>query len=126
MKDKIKRALSQLYKSDLRNMERMRFVGEVRDGIAELEKQKNYAYEERNMLVSALSKLFPSYLAEHQEDEDWEDDWRNIVFIELPTGQVSWHIHDSELKFFSHLEYQENKWDGHNTKEKYRRLGKLK
>jgi hypothetical protein len=33
-----------------------------------------------------------------------------LVFIDLPTGQVSWHV----------LEYQED-WDGHDTAEKYRR-----
>lgn len=33
-----------------------------------------------------------------------------VVYIELPTGQVSWHLpgHD-------------RKWDGHDTVEKYRR-----
>jgi len=37
-----------------------------------------------------------------------------VVFIELPTGQVSWHIaqHGRE-------------WDGHTTEEKYSRIRKL-
>lgn len=83
-------------------------------------------YAERNQLVAALSKLFPAYLAIHDENDYlWENDWRNIVFIDLPTGQVSWHIHDSELHLFSHLKFKENKWDGHSYEEKYRRLNEL-
>lgn len=37
-----------------------------------------------------------------------------VVFIELPTGQVSWHIPE-------HGE----PWDGHTTEEKYRRVDAL-
>ncbi len=85
--------------------------------------RKDRAYRERDMLVCALSKLFPAYLARHsEEDTSWENDWRWIVYIDLPTGQVSWHIHDSEREMFNHLEVRENNWDGHTTEEKYRRL----
>lgn len=96
---------------------------------AELEKEresKDGAYRERNLLVQALTKLFPSYLARHDEnDMGWDRDWMWIVYIDLPTGQVSWHLHDSEVQLFSHLEVQENKWDGHNTERKYERLQAL-
>lgn len=90
--------------------------------IKEAEESKNNAYHERNILVCALTKLFPAYLALHSEEEDWEDDWRWVVYIDLPTGQVSWHIHDSEKLMFDHLEVKENNWDGHNTQRKYERL----
>lgn len=93
--------------------------------VEEIGKSKDDAYHERDMLVCALSKLFPSYLARHDEKEEWEDDWRWIVYIEIPTGQVSWHIHDSEREMFNHLEVKENNWDGHNTERKYQRLSKL-
>ncbi len=96
----------------------------LRREIAELVAQKNGAYSERNKLVAALSKLFPASLERHEEsDKTWEDDWRWIVFIDLPTGQVSWHIHDSELYLFVHLERRAGrKWDGHDTPQKYSRL----
>lgn len=96
-----------------------------------LNEQKNNAYWERNQLVVALSKLFPSALERHPEsDESWEDDWRWIVFIDLPTGQASWHIHDSELGNFDHLPRRKHmllvsSWDGHTTEEKYKRLQTL-
>lgn len=105
-------------------------------------KQKDQAYWERNQLVVALSKIYPSWLELHSlEDETWEKDWRHIVFIEIPvhsgarfqdieyprTEQLSWHIHDSEVKYFQHLELRKgNSWDGHTTEEKYERLSNLR
>lgn len=89
--------------------------------IETLKKQKDLAYSERNKLVALLSKLFPASLERHpDEDKDWEDDWRWIVFIQLPTGQVSWHIHDSELPLFDHLPANQGvKWDGHDNNLKW-------
>jgi hypothetical protein len=92
----------------------------------ELVEQKDGAYSERNKLVAALSKLFPAWLAQHSpEDTGWESDWRNIVFIQLPTGQASWHIHDSEIELFTHLPAGPNAWDGHTNEEKYARVGQM-
>ena len=39
-----------------------------------------------------------------------EPEWP-VVFIELPTGQVSWHVPQHAAA-----------WDGHDTGEKYRRV----
>ena len=84
--------------------------------IDELRAQKDYAYWERNHLVAVLSKLYPAWLERHPDsDTAWEDDWRTIVFVEIPTRtafgdqrnilpesmqyemrQLSWHIHDNE------------------------------
>jgi len=110
----------------------------------ELIKAKDNAYWERNQLVAALSKFMPSYLARHpDEDTEWEDDWRNIVVIEIPPEytedgrkekshpnlpigqglQMTWHIHDHDLPMFDHLLTRSwHQWDGHSTQEKYRRL----
>lgn len=43
-----------------------------------------------------------------------EPEWP-VFYIELPTGQVSWHMPQ-------HTE----KWDGHDTKKKYRRVDAYK
>ena len=92
-----------------------------------VERQKDGAYSERNRLVAALSKLLPSWLERHpDEDTEWEDDWRWIVFIDPPSGQMCWHIHDSELPLFKHLAPSDaGEWDGHTTDEKYERLAAL-
>lgn len=98
---------------------------DLEDSLVKIEEEKDSVYHERNLLVSALSKFFPAYLSQHPEGESWDDEWRWIVFIELPTGQASWHIHESELSLFDHLDRQDNKWDGHTVEEKYERLTKL-
>jgi hypothetical protein len=70
--------------------------------------------------------VFPSWLERHPEEEDWEDDWRWTVFVAPPSGQMTWHIHDSELEMFDHLtRIPEHSWDGHTTEEKYERLAAL-
>ena len=87
---------------------------------------KDAAYAERDRLVAALTKVFPAHMTRHPEsDADWDDDWRWIVVVELPTGQATWHIHDSERDWFTHLEEGPNTWDGHTTDEKYRRIAAL-
>lgn len=88
---------------------------------------KDAAYSERNKLVALLSALYPSSRERHPEtDTTWEDDWRWIIFIDLPTGQASWHIHDSELYLFEHVPYNQGRvWDGHTTEQKYQRVADL-
>lgn len=105
---------------------------------------KDQAYWERNQLVAALSKIYPSWLGWHKE-KDWDDEWRNIVYIEIPSTiqnhgdmrnyfgdvspsvrQLSWHIHQDDLGYFSHLKQGIKGWDGHSTDEKYRRLATLR
>lgn len=93
------------------------------DANQEVAQQKDSAYSQRDRLVAALSKQFPSYLSRHIGE--WEEDWRNIVYINLPTGQASWHIHDSELPWFSHLQAFGPEWDGHSDEEKHRRIEAL-
>jgi hypothetical protein len=84
------------------------------------------AYYERNALVAALSKLYPSHVGNHDpSDANWEPGWFNIVFIDTPQGQLSWHMHESHMHLFEHLPPGANEWDGHTTVEKYERLAKL-
>lgn len=97
-----------------------------------LDKQKNQAYAERNKVVAALARLVNANIwfkatvgiAMHAEsDTNWESDWRTILVIELPTGQLTWHFHDSEKYLLEGLaEIKDYKWDGHSTEEKYKRL----
>ena len=89
-----------------------------------LRARKDGAYLERNQVVAALSKCFPS-VRTRTAIEGWSEDWHGCVYIELPTGQVSWHFHDSQAYLFDHLPEQRVEWDGHDTPEKYRRLAAL-
>lgn len=81
-------------------------------------------YRERNQVVAALAKCFPSGIAK-TAIEGWDEAWHNCVYIELPTGQVSWHYHDREEELFAGLTSYDKPWDGHDTEEKYRRLNAL-
>lgn len=95
----------------------------------ELKKQKNQAYEERNKVVAALATILASaelnvYLARHDaEDLLWDKEWLNILVIETFKGQITWHLHDSDLPLFKQFEFNPAyKYDGHTTDEKYNRL----
>lgn len=96
------------------------------DGTAlrEMEARKDAAYLERNQLVAALSKCFPSGVG-RTEIPGWSPDWHNCVYVDLPTGQVSWHFHDSHGHLFNHLFAYGGKWDGHSTEEKYERVNNM-
>jgi hypothetical protein len=102
-------------------------VQAYKDGVHKSQVDIDKAYSERNKLVCALSKLWPSHLAKHPPtDISWDPNWTYIVIIESPVGQLSWHIMDRELPMFSHLEHGYNNWDGHTTEQKYERLADLR
>jgi len=94
--------------------------------------QLNSVYAERDKLVALAYRLaqmlgYKAGIAEHKlsEGEKWNPEWHQVVFIDLPTGQVSWHIHSSEQDWFAQgneLRAYEKPWDEHTTEEKYRRV----
>lgn len=119
--------------------ERAGVLEQLQNKIELLTAEKNQAYAERNRLVAALARMaldrapswdtYGAWLGRHPDtDAGWEKDWMNIVFVRLPTGQLTWHIHDSELpmfSFLSELKAPDGGWpayDGHTTEEKYERL----
>ena len=89
--------------------------------VEEQRKYKDSAYLERNRLVALLSKVFPSG-KKKTAIEGWSEDWHGCVYIDLPTGQASWHYHDSQAWLFEHLPEYQGTWDGHTTDEKYERI----
>lgn len=91
--------------------------------------EKDDAYRERDRVVALLARMAHVYgwragLRRHEPDPDpaWDEDWKNVVAIDLPTGQVTWHYHDSERHLFHSLPAYLAPWDGHDTAEKYRRV----
>ncbi|MHB8122597.1 MAG: WDGH domain-containing protein [Desulfuromonadaceae bacterium] len=104
--------------------ELLQYIPELKD----MEAAKDGAYLERNMCVALIARMALTMgltvgIGKHPEgDATWERDWMNIVFIDLPAGQCSWHIHDSEIPMFSFLPEYAGQWDGHDTAEKYRRV----
>lgn len=114
---------------DLNNVALVADMKHLETLVKDLEIAKNDAYRERNLCVAGLAAMarllgYRVGIADHQpqEGEEWDDEWRNVLFIDLPTGQVSWHLHISEWDNFSHLPAYPDAWDGHDTPEKYQRL----
>ena len=70
----------------------------------------DYAMRER-LVLAALAAARASGLEAGVRLDPAEPEWP-VVFIELPTGQVSWH-----------LPQHATPWDGHTTAEKYARIG---
>lgn len=93
-------------------------------------------YRERDTCVALAALLAQSlglrtWVGQHEsnsghgldgQDSKWDPEWLNVVYIELPEGQVSWHIHESELPLFARLPRGTTPWDGHTTDEKYARI----
>ena len=101
-------------------------VSEIRPSVGKVD-PVSAVYSERNKLVAALTHFLPAHLMPHPNtDVSWDPEWRWIVCVDGPTGQMTWHIHDSELPMFDHLgRASVNTWDGHTTEEKYERLAEL-
>ena len=83
------------------------------------------AYTERNELLAGFIALAEAFGCSCfiMDDTNESEGWRNVVCVELPTGQATWHIHDREMYLFEKLpHHDENVWDGHSVREKYDRV----
>lgn len=99
------------------------------EALSDLVAQKDAAYTERDkclvltaLMAQRLGLKVGIGLHVDKPGEQWDEEWRNILFIDLPAGQVSWHIHDSETSMFYFVGAYDGEWDGHTTEEKYQRV----
>lgn len=81
---------------------------------------KDDAYFDRNQAVMALAKLamqqgYKTGICIDPSEPDWP-----VLMIDLPSGQVGWHLPKSEL-IGTWPEYDQA-WDGHNLNEKRQRM----
>lgn len=78
-------------------------------------------YTERAFLIALLTKHYPSAYTDAPDDEGWI-----IVYLDLPTGQVSWYIAPDDQHLFSGVRFAPDvEWDGHTTQEKYESIRNL-
>lgn len=104
------------------HVEKTRKEIESPDAPEEKKPDTNAVYTERNMCISLIVRMamvlgIPTGV---KTDPEWP-----IVFVDLPNGQVSWHIPYEEFyKFFPGMEVYQGEWDGHTTEEKYNRVVK--
>lgn len=72
----------------------------------------NKVYTERMLVVRALAVMSGCPYGIGQDDnDDWDDEWRNVVYIDLPQGQVSWHIAPHDLYIFEGFPEYKGEWD---------------
>lgn len=76
-------------------------------------------YTERARLIAHLAAIYPAIMT---HDADQAAPGWPVIYLELPTGQVSWHLHPDDLVLFGHVPAGTVAWDGHTTDDKYRRL----
>lgn len=82
------------------------------DALKEQLDRKSTAYTERMIAVRLLVlKSGLNYGVKKDDNESWDDDWRNVVYIDLPEGQVSWHIAPHDLHLFDDFPQYTGKWD---------------
>ena len=94
------------------------------DEIERLTARKDAAYDERMHLVSAIARLFPSGIRD-TTDPGWTPAWKGCVYIDLPTGQISYHYHTRHAAMFERLPPYNKPWDGHDKATVHARLAAL-
>ncbi len=78
------------------------------------------AYLDRNQAVQLLARAAQSLGWQMGVRIDPDEPGWPVLMIDLPSGQVSWHIKADELVGMWHA-YQ-GEWDGHSLDEKRRRM----
>lgn len=81
--------------------------------------------EERAILIKAFSVLAErlGYTVGYAFDKDVPPDTSFTVFIDLPAGQVSFHIRRQWVEpYFDNLQPYSSTWDGHTREERNARL----
>ena len=93
--------------------------------LAKAEAAKDQAYKERNHLVAALARLYPSGIRA-TEIPGWDPEWSGCVYIDLPDNrQISYHYHDSEAFLFEDLPPYKKPYDGHRKEDVHDHLQSL-
>lgn len=86
----------------------------------------NKAYTERNKLAVLLAHtaFLRGWKAGRAVDPEEPSYWQNVVIIDLPTGQVSWHVGQADVEStrFRTLPKYDGKYDGHSTDTKWARV----
>ncbi|SDD68370.1 hypothetical protein [Actinokineospora iranica] len=81
-------------------------------------------YRDRAHLIALLATVFPARVETDPAPD--RADCSAVVVLELPTGQVSWHVHDEDLStaLFGHLpmSWDTASWDGHSVADKHARI----
>lgn len=91
-----------------------RYFRQLRQEVKELHNQKNAAYGERTRLAGLLAALYrdSGIGIDHAVPEN--KDFRKVIFINLPTGQISFHCSDRDYQYLLQLPKYKGSYDGHD------------
>jgi hypothetical protein len=90
-----------------------------------LRAQRDDAYAQRDRLLALLCAIGADlgWEAWRGVDRAAEDGFRTVVYLQPPTGQMSWHVPDEHAALFAFLPTREpHGWDGHTSDEKWARV----
>lgn len=97
--------------------------------VTRLERQAKRAFEERDELLIALSKIWPAHLMPTKAAAliaGTNEDWLWSLCLHSPVGQLAWSLNNDLAARFSHLDrHEHNEWDGHTAEERSNRLARL-
>ena len=78
------------------------------------------AYYDRNqlaMLCAKMARMLNWRVRVNTEDVDWP-----VILIQIPKGQISYHIPREEMRGEYGVDWTHDEWDGHNLEEKRERI----
>lgn len=88
-------------------------------------RNRHQLIDERTLLLSLLTHLYPSHLAPAQTETSDVSQQHLVLCIHTPAGQLAWKLRDDELDAFSHLNTTTGDWDKHTHSMKLDRLREL-
>ena len=94
----------------------------MRPVVERMEAEKNNAYAQRNKLAVLLAAKYGGSLVDANPQEPG---WSSVLLIPTGSGQISFHVHDSELPYvlsMPNIKMHDGAWDGHDDGEKWRRV----
>jgi len=99
-------------------------IEELQAEIERLREARDTAYRDRNYAVLLAAKLarflgLPVTCGVDEKEVNWP-----VVYIQLPCGQVSWHLSPGMFARIARNTFPKDKagWDGHTTDEKNTRI----
>ena len=79
------------------------------------------AYFDRNQVVLAFAKMCAENGLKVGWNSEKQPDWP-VLLIDLPTGQVSWHIPREMAEPYEIFAVHPMDWDGHDLQQKRERM----
>ncbi len=103
-------------------------ISQLEVALLEAEHDNGTTHAERNhlvVLVAHMANLLGWRAGDGQHEGDPLEGFSSVVRIDLPTGQCSWHIHDTQISWLDHLPSYDAPWDGTTSAEKYAKIREL-